>query len=636
MDQQQFKVSLSVGTKLLISVVALLVVFIVFLNLSTIFLLKEDKRAYTYQSQSTEGVLAGKEFVTTLKHSIDTLRISLGSIDPLKPVTPQQTTALQTIIDNQSELLHVSLQRIEGGGQKLTLLTQALKPKELKDLDLKDSDLTVSPTWLKIVMPELLKNSYAFINMSKMAGAISLGIVLADLKLKDNAGGMPVAIGILSLKEYSDQLAGLNLTVATRTGWVIFDTDSTTTYSKRNIKEDPLFTAALASRAAGAMEYDTGGKHYLGSYVQPGLDVVILIKTEWEKALKATYALVEKFVLLGLMAIAAGVVFAIFFSKTLTAPINKLYQATKDVAAGKFDLQLQITGRDELAALTGSFNAMSKQIVELIKDRVEKVRIENEIAIASTVQQTLIPPPEFKTKNIQIYSNYQSANECGGDWWGFFGVGPKLCIMIADATGHGLPSALITASARSCMSILHKLAQEDPDFTFSPSAMLAYANRVVHDAALGKIMMTFFIGVFDFESKTLTYSSAGHNPPWLFRKEKEKYNLKSLVSLGQRLGESRDVNEFEEKTVEIGPDDVLFMYTDGVIEGKNLAGEMYGKKRTRSLVQAQVANGPEKVVKTLIDDFLKYNKGKSLDDDVTIAVAKVLDSGATSPNPVGA
>ena len=84
--------------------------------------------------------------------------------------------------------------------------------------------------------------------------------------------------------------------------------------------------------------------------------------------------------------------------------------------------------------------------------------------------------------------------------------------MIADATGHGFPSALITAAARSCFSVMHKLAQEDPEFSFSPAAMLSYANRVIYDASLAKIMMTFFIGVIDFSSGKLTYASAGHNP----------------------------------------------------------------------------------------------------------------------------
>jgi sigma-B regulation protein RsbU (phosphoserine phosphatase) len=199
--------------------------------------------------------------------------------------------------------------------------------------------------------------------------------------------------------------------------------------------------------------------------------------------------------------------------------------------------------------------------------------------------------------------------------------------MISDATGHGLPSALITAAARSCFSVMHKLAQEDPDFTFSPSAMLSYANRVIYDTAMGQIMMTFFVGVVDFKQKTLTYSSAGHNPPWLFKHEGGNYTLKSLAAVGQRLGESRDAPPFEEKSMSIDPKDILFLYTDGLTEGKDAGGEMYGKKRVRKMVEANLSAGPETVVKNLIADFLKHNGEKPLDDDVTIATAMILGTG---------
>jgi sigma-B regulation protein RsbU (phosphoserine phosphatase) len=255
---------------------------------------------------------------------------------------------------------------------------------------------------------------------------------------------------------------------------------------------------------------------------------------------------------------------------------------------------------------------------------MEKVQLENELAIASTVQQTLIPPGHFKNEKILIESHYQAASTCGGDWWGFFGVGNKLAVMIADATGHGFPSALITASARSCFSVMQKLAQEDPEFSFSPTAMLSYANRVIYDASLSKIMMTFFIGVIDFDTGTLSYASAGHNPPWLFKKDGESFKLNSLTAAGNRLGEAREYGEFEEKSISISKGDILFLYTDGLTEGKNTAGDMFGKKKVRKLVEAKVAAGPRLVIDALMKDFMAHNEGKPLDDDVTIAVASIL------------
>src|SRR3954467_193714 len=83
-DTIQNRVRFSLGKKLLLGVVALLFFIILFLNISSILLFQKDKRAYTYQSQSTGGVLAGREVVNTLKHALDTLRLTLAGIDPAK------------------------------------------------------------------------------------------------------------------------------------------------------------------------------------------------------------------------------------------------------------------------------------------------------------------------------------------------------------------------------------------------------------------------------------------------------------------------------------------------------------------------------------------------------------------------
>lgn len=632
MEQQQIKVSFSLGTKLLISVVLLLFVVIIFLNVSTILLFRDDKRAYTYKSQATESVLAGREFVNMARHGLDTLKISLSSVDPRAAVTPQQRLALKTVVDNQIELLAVEIAHLNRSTGERKPIASARREKDLAEYGVEDSDLVPPIEQVKAYLPELESRGYAFLSLTKIGKAPLLGVLVADLNLKSLSQGMPIAFGVISLKAFGAELRGLSLTIATRSGWVLFDTNAERLATHRTIQDDPLFKASQASQLAnGATEFDAEDVHYLGSYVRPGLDLVVMSRTEWMKAMKATYTLTEKFVLLGFMAIGAAIIFAILFAKTLTAPIQRLYDATKEVAQGHFDLSLDDSAGDEIGALSGSFNVMSRKISELIKESMEKVHLENELAIASTVQETLIPPAQFDYEKIKIRSHYQSAGSCGGDWWGFFGVGKKFAIMIADATGHGFGSALITASARSCFSVMQKLATEDPDFTFSPSAMLSYANRAIFDASMGKIMMTFFCGVIDFEEGQFTYSSAGHNPPWLFKKENGGYKLNSMIAEGQRLGEVRDYTNFEEKKIAISPGDVLFLYTDGLTEGKDSSGEMYGKKRVRKVIEAAVPSGPDDMIKNVMAEFLKHNGEKPLDDDVTIAAAMILPGGGAAP-----
>lgn len=633
-QQQSFKVSFAVGTKLLISVVSLLLIAIIFLNTSAIFLLIDDKRAYTYKTQATEALLAGRDFTGTTKSALDTLRLALGSVNPNLPIDKVQKSRLEAVLNNQSELFHIGLylaplesKSAEERKSRL-LLAEHIKDAESLELLEKSEDKAFLPEAIQRALPDLLREGYAFFNASSLGKPPVLGVLVADRNMQKNPGGMPVAVGFHSLNGFGQELGSSDVTIADRNGQVLFATNPETLFTVKSVARDPLFERSLASKvASGTQEFENESQHYLGSYLKPGFDLVVMSRIEWRKAMRAAYELTEKFILLGCMAIGAAILFAILFSKTMTAPINRLYAATREVAAGNFNVNLEVTGKDEIAALTHSFGVMAREITSLISEKVRKAHLENELAIASTVQQTLIPPPKFENDDVLIHSLYQSASECGGDWWGFFGVGRKLCVMIADATGHGLPSALITASARSCFSVMHKLAVEQPEFSFSPGAMLAYANRVIFDASHGKIMMTFFAGVIDFDEGTFTYASAGHNPPWLFKHNDGKYTLKSLTSLGQRLGEARDVPDFSEKTVELSENDILFLYTDGLLEGKDLGGEQFGKKRVKKLVEGALERGPEAVLQDLMEPFLAHNTGKEFDDDVTLAVAKIKKIG---------
>jgi sigma-B regulation protein RsbU (phosphoserine phosphatase) len=250
--------------------------------------------------------------------------------------------------------------------------------------------------------------------------------------------------------------------------------------------------------------------------------------------------------------------------------------------------------------------------------------MEEELKVAAAVQESLIPIPEYRDDQLEIIGSYESASECGGDWWGFFRIKNKLCVMIADATGHGVPSALITASARSCFSVLAKIARENPGFQLRPGEMMSYTNRVVFDAAMRKIMMTFFIGVIDLDTKTITYSNAAHNPPWLYRKNGEKFQLKSLMPKGNRVGEDEESGVYAEMTQPMELGDILLLYTDGLMENTNKAGEQYGKKRVKEVVESNLNGGPAGVIAALKTAYRQYNgETKSLDDDVTLASIRI-------------
>ena len=628
MEQQQFKVRLSVGTKLLLGVVTLLAVAVASLNVSSVLLLEDDKRAYTLQSQSTESVLVGRELEHLIQASLDTARSLLGQADPKKPVT---TPALEAFLENQKSVGAATLLLLPKDGsipsrESGSIITSASTSARIT---LKPEELEIPEILQATFFATLSKGGLAIANGSRVGGPPILALAFADLGQTLNPDATPAAIVWVPLDRIGKDIAASRISVLSREGLVLFDTETPFIYGHENLVADPLFEQAAASTTlSGATEFALESEErFLGSYFKPGFGITVLARTPWKTAMAATYAVREKFILIGAMAIGGAILFALFFAKSISSPIQSLYEATREVAAGNFDLKLSSVSSDEIGALTGSFAVMSRKIVELIDEKMKQVQLEQEVQIASTIQQTLIPPPQVSDNFIRIESYYKSAAQCGGDWWSYFEVDDKVCVMIADATGHGMPSALITAAARSCFSVLNKLAQDDPNFSFSPVEMLGFANRVIHEAAQGKIMMTFFVATLDFRNGKLTYSSAGHNPPWLFKKSGDKYMMKSLTAVGQRLGETADNSAYEEHVLEIGEGDILFLYTDGLTEGKNLEGEMYGKKRVKKVMESVVPAGPYKSLQMITSEFMNHNGDKPLDDDVTLAIVELYPNG---------
>jgi len=629
MEQQQTKIRFPLWAKFMLTVLTLLVVIISYLSFESVIQFHKDKKGYVYESQATQALLGGKEFISIVRSARDTLRVSLGTFDPRRSISMTEKATFENIFKNQNDLVGIAVFLGSQNREQSKILIKATSQEPETRFEIKESLWELMPEYLIRGWNPLAKDGVYTFSLAQQFKAPVIGVALADLSMKIGQN-YPIAIGILPLEKLAKGLSQMQtsaLTIADDQGNILYDSDPVQMIEQRSAKDDPIFQAAISAKTTqGSKEYIFEKIEYLGSYLNPEPGIVVVTRTKWADARRATDALIEQTVKLGLMVIFGSMLLIFFLTKSLTAPINQLVAATEQVAGGNFELDLKASSGDEIALLSSSFNVMSKKISDLIQESVEKTRLEGELAIAATVQATLFPAPEYQDERVHIRGFYQSASECGGDWWGFFVRNNKLAIFIADATGHGMPSALVTAAARSCFSVIEKLSEYDEGFMTSPAQMLSIANRAIHDSASGKINMTFFAAVVDFDSSELKYSSAGHNPPWLFQKGPNGYKLKSLTARGVRLGENLNIDDFEEKTIEVFPDDVLFLYTDGTVEGTNLEGKQYTKQRMKRTVEAALkTGGAEGLFNDLIADLKAHNEGKSLDDDITIAVAKLLE-----------
>jgi len=260
---------------------------------------------------------------------------------------------------------------------------------------------------------------------------------------------------------------------------------------------------------------------------------------------------------------------------------------------------------------------------------MEKGRLDAELKTAAAVQQALFPKSLPNEENMEFASYFQYASETGGDWYGFMThLENHLYILIGDVTGHGTPAALVTATVSASSRFLESIHtyHREENLYMRPSEFLRDLNRNVFLAGFPDFQMTFFVAKLNLKTGMMSFSNAGHNHPKIVHTDGE---IQYLFNRNNRLGEVENA-EFTEAEIQLKTDDLLFFYTDGLIENGNADREMWGEHRLRHYL----TNHHQKPIQQLVDDLIQettdFAQGHPIDDDVTLVAFKV-----TAPFPAG-
>lgn len=358
------------------------------------------------------------------------------------------------------------------------------------------------------------------------------------------------------------------------------------------------------------------GATWLASFSKVSFgDLMVVSLVPKKEALKAVQLLLRKSIVFFLLLISITAMVGLVASGSLTSALTDLFQATKRVAEGKFDIRVNVKSSDEVGSLASSFNAMAEEVSRLLLETAEKARMEGELKTAQTVQETLFPAPEADLGGFQVSGYYEPASECGGDWWHYCLVGHKIYLWIGDATGHGAPAALITSAAKSAATIIERL---DVD----PKTALGLLNRAIYDVSKGRIMMTFFLACFDKETRTFTYANASHEAPYLIQKTDQQLKKKHLVPLNEvnnpRLGQDRET-QYEQTSFQLEVGDRILYYTDGIPDIQNQSQQSWGEREfIKNLLWANENFPPiHESVSILRDKFSTFRENAPLVDDIT-------------------
>ncbi|UFS69677.1 SpoIIE family protein phosphatase [Geomonas sp. RF6] len=247
--------------------------------------------------------------------------------------------------------------------------------------------------------------------------------------------------------------------------------------------------------------------------------------------------------------------------------------------------------------------------------QLEHAKVVRDLELAKQIQLSLLPDSPPEVKGVALAARCIPATHVGGDYYDFFQRGNGLVdLVMADVSGHSVGAALIMVETRS---VLRAQMQR----TITTGEALNVLNELLFDdLSRAELFITMFCGKYDAETRTLSYSNAGHTPPLLFRGERwEELDAEGLI-----LGVNHDVL-FEERQVRLEAGDLLFVYTDGIIEAQDAAGDLFGIDRLCSTLVAMLEErDPERIVEGVLQTVRGFTGSSALQDDVSMVVMKVL------------
>ncbi len=316
-----------------------------------------------------------------------------------------------------------------------------------------------------------------------------------------------------------------------------------------------------------------------------------------------------------------GLAIGISMSRSITSAVHSLYQGTQRVMHGEFSQLIQVSGRDQLAELSTSFNSMTQNLERLLAVAKEKERMQAEIEIARGVQDQLYPkaPPVFE--GLRVLGMCDPARMVSGDYYDYQLVDGKLALALGDVAGKGISAALLMATIQAAMRMELRASSEAAasmnGLRFSTARMVSELNQQLYATTSPEKYATFFFAIYDEATGLLTYTNAGHLQPVLFRD-----GVATLLEVNGTVVGAFPFSKYEESKLELRSGDLLVCYTDGITEPENEYGEMFGEERLIELVAKNSDRDEAQIIQSVMERVREWTGVPELSDDMTVLLAR--------------
>lgn len=383
---------------------------------------------------------------------------------------------------------------------------------------------------------------------------------------------------------------------------------------------------ALTGRRSDSYFFSDGDFGYNTSAIEPVLDedgnVFAMVGVEIPMVTLQA-ALRQYLVYAVLVTVVFVIVFMLLYMlylyRFVVRPINQIAQCAGAFVENNNHISSQlseITTGDEIQILAESFmkmeNDIENYINNLTKVTAEKERIGAELDVATNIQKSMLPSifPAFpERKEIDIYATMNPAKEVGGDFYDFFMVDDRhLAIVMADVSGKGVPAALFMVIGKTLIKD-HTQPGKDLGEVFTE------VNELLCESNSEGLFITAYEGVLDLVSGDFRYVNAGHEIPYICKKNGkfEPYKIRAGFVLAGMEGMRYKCGQMQ---LDVG--DKIFQYTDGVTEATDKDNELYGMERLTAILTENSALPPSALLPKVKEDIDRFVGDAPQFDDITM------------------
>ena len=388
----------------------------------------------------------------------------------------------------------------------------------------------------------------------------------------------------------------------------------------------PIVKIGMKANSNGKLEeIKTGGREYFSFSRKIDNEWNLVAVIDKESSYAGVRRKFQEDLIFQLITLLSATTVVALVCRKSAEPIKLAATTIKAISLGDFEAKIQTNRKDEIGELFCDINQTGINLKKLLTSQLEHAATDQQIHTATNIQKSFVIQDLPQNEYVDLAADFDPAYEIGADWYDAISTDAITYVVIADVCDKGIASALFMSVFRSLMR--YSLLDENKELEMQgldkslEDAVTQVNNYMASNHGDSSMFATLFLGAYAKEENKLSYVCAGHENPIIIRK---KGILESLETTGPAIGIFAEA-KYAVKTVKLEPGQILFTYTDGLVDARSPSNISWGLEGVKGVLSN--TDPTEVSAKSLLDEMsLKVNQHRDdaeQFDDLTMLVLKV-------------